>query len=152
MKNNNTEKKSLKERVMENKGKIIAGVSIVALGTITYMVYRNNIRVKGLCKLAECQGEFNGKVTELSKKEVSLLSKQVEYMKTTREIAEEGALEEAIKSINKKIQYRIGKIDDLKLRPLDEDAKLSKEIYEKELKELIRKRDTFNELWDKMVH
>lgn len=53
---------------------------------------------------------------------------------------------------NKKIQYRIGKIDDLKLRPLDEDAKLSKEIYEKELKELIRKRDTFNELWDKMVH
>lgn len=151
MKNNNTEKKSLKERVMENKGKIIAGVSIVALGTITYMVYRNNVRVKGLCKLAECQGEFNGKVTELSKKEVSLLNKQVEYMKTTREIAEEGALEEAIKSINKKIQYRIGKIEGCK-NSKDPESLLAKEIYEKELKELIRKRDSFNELWDKMVH
>ena len=149
---NTTEKKSLKERVMENKGKIIAGVSIVALGTLTYVIYRNNVRVKDLCKLAECQGEFNGKVTKKKKKEVSLLHEQVEYMKTTREIAEEGALEEAIKSINKKIQYRIGKIEDLKLRPLDEDAKLSREIYEKELKELVRKRDTFNELWDRMIH
>lgn len=72
-------------------------------------------------------------------------------MKTTREIAEEGALEEAIKSINRKIQYRIGKIEGCK-NSKDPESLLTKEIYEKELKELIRKRDSFNELWDKMVH
>lgn len=152
MKNNNTENKTLKERVMENKGKIIAGVSVVALGTISYMVYRNNVKIKGLHEIVNSQMEFNGKIVELSKKELSITEKQIDHMVLTREIAEEGALEEAIKSINKKIQYRIGKIEDLKLRPLDEDAKLSKEIYEKELKELTRKRDAFNELWDKMVH
>lgn len=69
-------------------------------------------------------------------------------MKTTREIAEEGALEEAIKSINRKIQYRIGKIEGCK-NSKDPESLLAKEIYEKELKELIRKRDSFNELWDK---
>lgn len=152
MKNNNTEKKSLKERVMENKGKIIAGVSVVALGTISYMVYRNNVKVKELNAIIDAQLKFDESVVKLSQTDLSLAQKQAEYVKTTREIAEEGALEEAIKSVNKKIQYRIGKIEDLKLRPLDEDAKLSKEIYEKELKELTRKRDAFNELWDKMVH
>ncbi len=72
-------------------------------------------------------------------------------MKTTREIAEEGALEEAIKSINRKIQYRISKIEGCN-NSKDPESLLAKEIYEKELKELTRKRDTFNELWDKMVH
>ena len=154
MKNNENvkEKKSFKEVVIENKGKIIAGVSIVTATTVGVVLYKNAIDIKNLgtvvesqVKLNEAQGEFNNKSLECAKRITDELVK-------VRDIAKEGALEEAIAAVKRKIQYRVGKISDLSARPLDNDALISKELYEKELEILKDKLTMFQEEWEKMLH
>ena len=70
MKNNENvkEKKSFKEVVVENKGKIIAGVSIVTATAVGVVLCKNAIEIKNLntlvdsqIKLNEAQGELNHK-------------------------------------------------------------------------------------------
>ena len=154
MKNNENakERKSFKEVIVENKGKIIAGVSIVTATAVGVVVYKNVIDIKNLkgvvesqVKLNEAQGEFNHKSLECAKYITDELVK-------VRDIAKEGALEEAIASVKRKIQYRVGKISDLSNRPLDNDAMISKELYEKELEILKDKLVMFQEEWEKMLH
>ena len=154
MKNNENakERKSLKEVIVENKGKIIAGVSIVTATAVSVVVYKNVIDIKNLkgvvesqVKLNEAQGEFNHKSLECAQYITDELVK-------VRDIAKEGALEEAIAAVKRKIQYRVGKISDLSNRPLDNDAMISKELYEKELELLKDKLVMFQEEGEKMWH
>ena len=154
MKNNENakERKSFKEVVVENKGKIIAGVSIVTATAVGVVLYKNAIDIKNLStivdsqvKLNEVQGEFNNKSVECAKRITDELVK-------VRDIAKEGALEEAIAAVKRKIQYRVGKISDLSARPLDNDALISKELLEKELIILKDKLTMFENEWNNMLH
>ena len=154
MRNNENakERKSFKEVVVENKGKIIAGVSIVTAATVGVVLYKNAIDIKNLStivdsqvKLNEVQGEFNNKSVECAKRLTDELVK-------VRDIAKEGALEEAIAAVKRKIQYRVGKISDLSARPLDNDALISKELLEKELIILKDKLTMFENEWNNMLH
>ena len=149
---NAKERKSFKEIVVENKGKIIAGVSIVTATTVGVVLYKNAIDIKNLStivdsqvKLNEVQGEFNNKSVEYAKRITDELVK-------VRDIAKEGALEEAIAAVKRKIQYRVGKISDLSARPLDNDALISKELLEKELIILKDKLTMFENEWNNMLH
>ena len=101
--------------------------------------------VESQVKLSEAQGEFNHKSLECAQYITDELVK-------VRDIAKEGALEEAIAAVKRKIQYRVGKISDLSNRPLDNDAMISKELYEKELELLKDKLVMFQEEWEKMLH
>ena len=153
MKNNENvkERKSLKEVIVENKGKIIAGVSIVTATAVGVVVYKNVIDIKNLkgvvesqVKLNEAQGEFNHKSVECAKYITDELVK-------VRDIAKEGALEEAINAVKRKIQYRVTKIDGC-IKTNTPESLLSKEMYEKELEILTNKLTMFQEEWDKMLH
>ena len=153
MKNNENvkERKSLKEVVVENKGKIIAGVSIVTATAVGVVVYKNVIDIKNLkgvvesqVKLNEAQGEFNHKSLECAQYITDELVK-------VRDIAKEGALEEAINAVKRKIQYRVTKIDGC-IKTNTPESLLSKEMYEKELEILKDKLVMFEEEWEKMLH
>ncbi len=153
MKNNENvkERKSLKEVIVENKGKIIAGVSIVTATAVGVVAYKNVIDIKNLkgvvesqVKLNEAQGEFNHKSLECAQYITDELVK-------VRDIAKEGALEEAINAVKRKIQYRVTKIDGC-IKTNTPESLLSKEMYEKELEILKDKLVMFQEEWDKMLH
>ena len=153
MKNNENvkERKSLKEVIVENKGKIIAGVSIVTATAVGVVVYKNVVDIKNLkgvvnsqVKLNEAQGDFNKKSLECAQYITDELVK-------VRDIAKEGALEEAINAVKRKIQYRVTKIDGC-IKTNTPESLLSKEMYEKELEILTNKLTMFQEEWDKMLH
>ena len=153
MKNNENvkERKSLKEVIVENKGKIIAGVSIATATAVGVVAYKNVIDIKNLkgvvesqVKLNEAQGEFNHKSLECAQYITDELVK-------VRDIAKEGALEEAINAVKRKIQYRVTKIDGC-IKTNTPESLLSKEMYEKELEILKDKLVMFEEEWEKMLH
>ena len=153
MKNNENvkERKSLKEVIVENKGKIIAGVSIVTAAAVGVVVYKNVNEIKNLkgivdaqIKLSEHQGELNHVSLECTKALTDELVK-------VRDIAKEGALEEAINAVKRKIQYRVTKIDGC-IKTNTPESLLSKEMYEKELETLKDKLVMFEEEWEKMLH
>lgn len=144
------ERKSLKEMVVENKGKILVGAGIVTVGVLAYMGYKNNENIKTVkavlndqFKLNTAQGELNAAVSDIT-------GKEVDHMLLTRRIAEEGALEEAIKSVNRKIEYRVKKLDGC-MKEASEIALAAKEKYESELKILYKDRDNFQKIWDDRI-
>lgn len=153
MKNNENvnERKSFKEVVIENKGKIIAGVSIVATGAIGVVLYKNTKAIKDLqalnnmqVKVTEAQGNLNSNVANC----IDTMSKELVKV---RDIAKEGALEEAIATVQRKIQYRVNKIEGC-IKVNTPESLLSKELYEKELEILKGKLTIFQEEWENMLH
>lgn len=112
----NSEKRTLKEVLAGNKGKIIVGASIVALGAISLLLYKQNCDIK-----------------------------------LVRSITQEGCLEEAISTVNNKINYRIEKIKNLENGGLDEEKKLVLERYKKELKVLMRESKLFAEEYERVI-
>ena len=154
MRNNENakERKSFKEVVVENKGKIIAGVSIVTAATVGVVLYKNAIDIKNLNAVLDSQIKLNEAQGDLNKKSIECAKHLTDELVKVRDIAKEGALEEAIAAVKRKIQYRVGKISDLSARPLDNDALISKELLEKELIILKDKLTMFQEEWEKMLH
>ena len=149
---NNEERRTFKEVVAENKGKIIAGATIVTVGAVGLVLYKQYQALKILSEITKVdadidklQGKFNREVTDY-------VREMTDQFVVVRDIAKEGALEEAIATVKRKIQYRVGKIADLNNRPFDKDAMLSKELYEKELEILRVKLETFEKEWDNMLH
>ena len=149
--NTSNERKSFKEVLAENKGKIIAGATVITIGTISYVLYRNTKVIKNLVKIAEqevemtsLQGDFNHLVTEGTRD-------MVDQINITKDIAKEGALEEAMKAVKRKIQYRVGKIEGCTKHNTPE-ALLQKEIYEKEIAILKDKLTIFQKEWENMLH
>ena len=128
---------------------IIGSLSLTALGG-TYLIQHSKFdklvveAFKKQRKLNGLQGDFNGLATER-------LDKATKELKLVKSIAVEGALEEAIKSVKNKIQYRVTKIDNC-IADGTPQALLSKEIYEKELEHFKDKLALFEEEWNKMIH
>lgn len=110
-----TNKKSFKEKVVENKGKILIGTFAIGMGALTYTIFKTKMDVR----------------------------KNNETIELVRDVVKEGALKEAIATINRKINYRIEKIDQISLTGLNEEKILAKNKYEEELKELMKKLESF---------
>ena len=153
MKNNENvkERKSLKEVIVENKGKIIAGVSIVTATAVGVVVYKNVIDIKNLKGVVESQVKLNDAQGDFNKKSLECAQYITDELVKVRDIAKEGALEEAINAVKRKIQYRVTKIDGC-IKTNTPESLLSKEMYEKELEILTNKFTMFQEEWDKMLH
>ena len=153
MKNNENakERKSFKEVIVENKGKIIAGVSIVTATAVGVVVYKNVIDIKNLKGVVESQVKLNDAQGDFNKKSLECAQYITDELVKVRDIAKEGALEEAINAIKRKIQYRVTKIDGC-IKTNTPESLLSKEMYEKELEILSNKLTMFQEEWDKMLH
>ena len=128
---------------------VIGSLALTALGG-TYLIQHSKLdkliveEFKKQRKLNGLQGDFNGLVNEE-------LDKATKELKLVKSIAVEGALEEAIKSVKNKIQYRVTKIDNC-IADGTPQALLSKEIYEKELEHFKDKLALFEEEWNKMIH
>ena len=112
-----SEKRTFKEVVSENKGKIIACASVITLGTISLILYKQNKSIK-----------------------------------LVRSVTQHGCLEEAIATVNRKINYRIEKIKCLENGGLDEEKKLVLNRYRKELDELIAEQKLFADEYDRVIH
>ena len=153
MKNNENvkERKSLKEVVVENKGKIIAGVSIVTAAAVSVVVYKNVVDIKNLRGVVESQVKLNEAQGDFNKKSLECAQYITDELVKVRDIAKEGALEEAINAVKRKIQYRVTKIDGC-IKTNTPESLLSKEMYEKELEILKNKLTMFQEEWEKMLH
>lgn len=153
MKNNENvkERKSLKEVIVENKGKIIAGVSIVTAAAVGVVVYKNVNEIKNLKELVDAQIKLNEHQGEFNHVSLECAQQLTEELVKVRDIAKEGALEEAINAVKRKIQYRVTKIDGC-IKTNTPESLLSKEMYEKELEILTNKLTMFQEEWDKMLH
>ena len=153
MKNNENvkERKSLKEVIVENKGKIIAGVSIVTATAVGVVVYKNVIDIKNLKELVDAQMKLNEHQGELNHVSLECTKALTDELVKVRDIAKEGALEEAINAVKRKIQYRVTKIDGC-IKTNTPESLLSKEMYEKELEILKDKLVMFEEEWEKMLH
>ena len=153
MKNNENvkERKSLKEVIVENKGKIIAGVSIVAATAVGVVAYKNVIDIKNLKGVVESQVKLNEAQGDFNKKSIECAQHITDELVKVRDIAKEGALEEAINAVKRKIQYRVTKIDGC-IKTNTQESLLSKEMYEKELEILKDKLVMFQEEWEKMLH
>lgn len=115
-------KKSFKEVIVNNKGKIIVTVSCIAVGTVSFLIFKQNVDIKN----------------------------NTETIGFVRDIVKEGALEEAIATINRKINYRIDKIDHLKNSIEDNGPELIKK-YEAELKELMVKLESFTKEYNSIT-
>ena len=153
MKNNENvkERKSLKEVIAENKGKIIAGASIVTAAAVGVVVYKNVNEIKNLKELVDAQMKLNEHQGELNHVSLECTKALTDELVKVRDIAKEGALEEAINAVKRKIQYRVTKIDGC-IKTNTPESLLSKEMYEKELEILRDKSTMFQEEWDKMLH
>ena len=153
MKNNENvkERKSLKEVIVENKGKIIAGASIVTAAAVGIVVYKNVNEIKNLKELVDAQMKLNEHQGELNHVSLECTKALTDELVKVRDIAKEGALEEAINAVKRKIQYRVTKIDGC-IKTNTPESLLSKEMYEKELEILRDKLTMFQEEWDKMLH
>ena len=145
------ERKSLKEVIVENKGKIIAGVSIVTATAVGVVVYKNVNEIKNLKELVDAQMKLNEHQGELNHVSLECTKALTDELVKVRDIAKEGALEEAINAVKRKIQYRVTKIDGC-IKTNTPESLLSKEMYEKELEILKDKLVMFEEEWEKMLH
>ena len=153
MKNNENvkERKSLKEVIVKNKGKIIAGASIVTAAAVGVVVYKNVNEIKNLKELVDAQMKLNEHQGELNHVSLECTKALTDELVKVRDIAKEGALEEAINAVKRKIQYRVTKIDGC-IKTNTPESLLSKEMYEKELEILKDKLVMFEEEWEKMLH
>ena len=153
MKNNENvkERKSLKEVIVENKGKIIAGVSIVTATAVGIVAYKNVIDIKNLKGVVESQVKLNEAQGDFNKKSLECAQYITDELVKVRDIAKEVVLEEAINAVKRKIQYRVTKIDGC-IKTKNPESLLSKEMYEKELEILKDKLVMFEEEWEKMLH
>ena len=139
------DRKSFKEVLVENKDKIIVG-GLAAIGVVvggTFMLNQLKFDISFL-KMGFMQAEINDSASQALKD----LNEELIVVKA---ITLEGALEQAIETIKKKIQYRVTKIDGC-IKEGSPQALLSKEIYEKELEYFKDKLALFEEEWNKMIH
>ena len=108
MKNNENvkERKSFKEVVVENKGKIIAGVSIVAVGTVGIAVAKN---YKGLAD------QLSKRVTKIdAKTDLGIMASEELWhkMEVTEDIViNSGIIDQARATITRKRDNLIGKLN-----------------------------------------
>ena len=145
------ERRTFKEFMDDNKDLFIIGgsLALAALGG-TYLIQHRKFD-KLVVEMFKKQGELDGLQGEVNELVCEGFDKVTKELKLVKNIAVEGALEEAIKSVKNKIQYRVTKIDNC-IADGTPQALLSKEIYEKELEYFKDKLALFEEEWNKMIH
>ena len=123
MKNNENvkERKSLKEVVVENKGKIIAGVSIVAASAVGIVLVKNN---KDMMKLLDRTVKVQSAVATVS--EVNTIANDMLWEKvnvTENIIVNSGIIEQARATIIRKRDNLISKLNCLEnMQQLTDDV------------------------------
>ena len=150
--NETKERKSFKEVLVENKGKLIA-ISSVTVAVIAggFYAYSRKKLDTSVVDLLNTELEMHKTQNVINKKTVSVLESLDNDMTVVKQIALEGALEEAIKTVKRKIQFRVTKIAGC-IKEGSPEALLSKELYEKELEILKTKLELFEDEWNNMMH
>ena len=123
---------------LTNREKILLGVSIVSVGVAGFVIYKqHNIITKALLDKIE----FEKIITNLNN-ENQVLKCDVQ---TLMEAASEGVFEEAIGTLNNKINHRTDKkkylLEALKAKPDDEQTKQALDKVNIELKNLFTRKD-----------
>ena len=123
---------------LTKREKILLGVSIVSVGVAGFIIYKqHNIIIKALLDKIEC------------KKIITNLDNENQVLKcdvqTLMEAASEGVFEEAIGTLNNKINHRTDKkkylLEALKAKPDDEQTKQALDKVNIELKNLFTRKD-----------
>ena len=123
---------------LTKREKILLGVSIVSVGVAGFVIYKqHNIITKALLDKIE----FEKIITNLNN-ENQVLKCDVQ---TLMEAASEGVFEEAIGTLNNKINHRTDKkkylLEALKAKPDDEQTKQALDKVNIELKNLFTRKD-----------
>ena len=125
---------------LTRREKILIGVSIVGAGVAGFIIYKqHNIIIKALFDKIEC----NKIITNLNN-DNQVLKCDVQ---TLMEAASEGVFEEAIGTVNNKINYRTDKkkylLEALETNPNDTSLKAALEKVEIELANLFTRKDKY---------
>ena len=125
---------------LTRREKILLGVSIVGAGVAGFIIYKqHNIITKALLDKIECE-----KIIKNLDNENQVLKWDVQ---TLMEAASEGVFEEAIGTVNNKINHRTDKkkyiLEALKIKPDDEQSKQALDKVNIELKNLFTRKDKY---------
>ena len=125
---------------LTKREKILLGVSIVSVGVAGFIIYKqHNIIIKALLDKIECE-----KIIKNLDNENQILKCDVQ---TLMEAASEGVFEEAIGTVNNKINHRTDKkkyiLENLKVNPDDEQSKQVLDKVNIELKNLFTRKDKY---------
>ena len=125
---------------LTRREKILWGVSIVGAGFAGFIIYKqHNIIIKALLDKIECE-----KIITNLDNENQVLKCDVQ---TLMEAASEGVFEEAIGTVNNKINHRTDKkkyiLEALKIKPDDEQSKQALDKVNIELKNLFTRKDKY---------
>ena len=125
---------------LTRREKILIGVSIVGAGVEGFIIYKqDNIITKALLDKIECE-----KIITNIDNENQVLKYDVQ---TLMEAASEGVFEEAIGTVNNKINHRTDKkkyiLESLKVKPDDELTKQALNKVNVELKNLFARKDKY---------
>ena len=121
---------------LTKREKVLIGLSIVGVGVAGYFAYGYFRSLKIADRLSDDLGE--------TIKDKGMLA---ESINTLMEAASEGVFEDAIGTVNNKINYRVDKkkylMDALDLNPNDVDVKNALNKVNIELENLFRRKDKF---------
>lgn len=125
---------------LTRREKILIGVSIVGAGVAGFIIYKqHNIITKVLLDKIECE-----KIITNIDNENQVLKYDVQ---TLMEAASEGVFEEAIGTVNNKINHRTDKkkyiLEALKIKPDDEQSKQALNKVNIELENLFTRKDKY---------
>ena len=125
---------------LNKREKILIGVSIVGAGVAGFIIYKqHNIIAKALLDKIECE-----KIITNIDNENQVLKYDVQ---TLMEAASEGVFEEAIGTVNNKINHRTDRkkyiLEALKVNPDDEQSKQALNKVNIELKNLFTRKDKY---------
>ena len=125
---------------LTRREKILIGVSIVGAGVAGFIIYKQyNIITKALLDKIECE-----KIITNIDNENQVLKYDVQ---TLMEAASEGVFEEAIGTVNNKINHRTDKkkylLEALKAKPDDEQSKQALNKVNIELENLFTRKDKY---------
>ena len=125
---------------LTKREKILLGVSIVGAGVAGFIIYKqHNIIIKALFDKIECE-----KIITNLNNDNQVLKCDVQ---TLMEAASEGVFEEAIGTVNNKINYRTDKkkylLEALETNPNDISLKAALEKVEIELANLFTRKDKY---------
>lgn len=146
------ERRSMKEVIIDNRGKIIAGVGVVSC-VVSYVILRNKYENEMKNVTEKFGDKMLNKIDELNqyKNKVLMLEEDIvdlyEDNKTLSAILSEGVLQDAIETTSNKINSRTSKLrileDRLTITPNDEEKfKLIEKIRE-ELEVLTSRKDLY---------
>ena len=125
---------------LTKREKILLGVSIFGAGVAGFIIYKqHNIIIEALLDKIECE-----KIITNLNNENKVLKCDVQ---TLMEAASEGVFEEAIGTVNNKINHRTDKkkyiLEALKIKPDDEQSKQALDKVNIELKNLFTRKDKY---------